>query len=26
VAIASTVSPGMRSIDDPVSEPAGQPA
>ena len=26
IAIASTVSPGMRSIDDPVSEPAGQPA
>ena len=26
VAIASTVSPGMRSIDDPVTEPAGQPA
>jgi len=26
VAIASTVSPGMRSIDDPVSEPVGQPA
>ncbi len=26
VAVASTVSPGMRSIDDPVSEPAGQPA
>jgi len=26
VAIASTVSPGMRSIDDPVSELAGQPA
>jgi MFS family permease len=26
IAIASSVSPGMRSIDDPVSEPAGQPA
>jgi MFS family permease len=26
IAIASTVSPGMRSIDDPVSEPSGQPA
>jgi MFS family permease len=26
VAIASTVSPGMRSIDDPVSEPVGRPA
>jgi MFS family permease len=26
IAIASTLSPGMRSIDDPVSEPAGQPA
>jgi MFS family permease len=26
IAIASTVSPGMRSIDDPVNEPAGQPA
>jgi MFS family permease len=26
IAIASTVSPGMRSIDDPVSEPVGQPA
>jgi MFS family permease len=26
VAIASTVSPGMRTIDDPVSEPVGQPA
>jgi MFS family permease len=26
IAIASMVSPGMRSIDDPVSEPAGQPA
>ena len=26
IAIASTVSPGMRSIDDPVSEPTAQPA
>ena len=26
IAIASTASPGMRSIDDPVSEPTGQPA
>jgi MFS family permease len=26
IAIASMVSPGMRSIDDPISEPAGQPA
>ena len=26
VAIASTVSPGMRSIDDPVSESVGEPA
>jgi MFS family permease len=26
IAIASTVSPGMRSIDDPVSEPAARPA
>jgi MFS family permease len=26
IAIASSVSPGMRSIDDPVSEPAGRPA
>ena len=26
IAIASSVSPGMRAIDDPVSEPAGQPA
>ena len=26
IAIASTLSPGMRSIDDPVSEPSDQPA
>jgi len=26
IAIASTVSPGMRSIDDPIDEPIGQPA